>query len=152
MATNEVLTFNAAHAPKENAIEAFKILLPTLKAEIVKSRHHWAAHEPRMWERAQALSDHELVAFTIEDDLVEVRSAPTSYGTIILGKIRLPKVNDAEGEGFVHVRIHDPPNHGSEDVTFHSLFTEEIRPDPESPPTGFRAIQTSDKPLQFFNE
>ena len=27
-----------------------------------------------------------------------------------------------------------------------------IRPDPESPPTGFRAIQTSDKPLEFFNE
>lgn len=39
----------------------------------MKSRHHWAVHEPRMWERAQALSDHDLVAFTIEDDLVEVR-------------------------------------------------------------------------------
>ena len=68
-----MLAFNAAHAPKENAIEAFKIVLPKLKAEIVKWRHHWDAHEPRMWERAQALADHDLVGFTIEDDLVEVR-------------------------------------------------------------------------------
>ena len=41
---------------------------------------------------------------------------------------------------------------GSEDVRFHSIFTEEIRPDEESPPTGYCAIQTLDKPLEFFNE
>ena len=68
-------------------------------------------------------------------------------------------------------RIHDPPNRvcikshiyhmagnltrlaqGSGDVRFHSIFTEEIRPDEETPPTGFCAIQTLDKPLEFFNE
>lgn len=43
-------------------------------------------------------------------------------------------------------------NQGNEDVTFHSLFTEEIRPDPEEPPTDYRAIQTRSKPLEFFNE
>ena len=69
-------------------------------------------------------------------------------------------------------RIHDPPNRvrikshmyitiaskltrlaqGSDDVRFHSIFTEEIRPDDETPPTGYCAIQTLDKPLEFFNE
>ena len=41
---------------------------------------------------------------------------------------------------------------GSEDVRFHSIFTEEIRPDEETPPTGYCAIHTLDKPLEFFNE
>jgi len=104
-----------------------------------------------MWSRANGLSDHELVNFDITEDLVQVsialfaapisemavccfikyeqvRSAATSYGNIILGKIKLPAVNDDEGEGFIHVRfvlpslslvgclaysrvrIHDPPN------------------------------------------
>jgi hypothetical protein len=40
---------------------------------------------------------------------------------------------------------------GSEDVRFHSIFTEEIRTD-ETPPTGYCAIHTRDKPLEFFNE
>ncbi len=57
-----------------------------------------------MWSRAEGLSDHELIAFTVRDDLVEIRSGTTSYGTIILGKLRLPAVNDAEGEGYIHVR------------------------------------------------
>jgi hypothetical protein len=63
-----------------------------------------------MWSRAGGISDHDLVHFDIKTDLVEVRSGPTSYGVIILGKIRLPAIKDDIGEGFVHVRIHDPPN------------------------------------------
>lgn len=75
-----------------------------------------------MWARASGISDKDLVTFTLEvviiypsylnhelkcrqDDLVLVSSASTSYGTILLGKIRLPSVTDEEhGEGFVHVR------------------------------------------------
>lgn len=57
-----------------------------------------------MWSRVSHLSDDELVAFTIEDDLVEIRSGATSYGTVILGKIRVPGVNDEEGGGYIHVR------------------------------------------------
>jgi len=67
-------------------------------------------------------------SFPSQNDLVEVRSGATSYGTIIFGKIRLPAVKDEQGEGYVHVRcvllliidkwrlklpaprIHDPPN------------------------------------------
>ena len=60
-----------------------------------------------MWARAAGLSDAELVNFTMEEDLVECRSAPTSYGTVILGKIRIPAVNDEEGDGFIHVRYAD---------------------------------------------
>ncbi|KAF8904490.1 hypothetical protein CPB84DRAFT_1773206 [Gymnopilus junonius] len=152
MASSEQVEFNAPHAPHPNAVEAFNQILHTIKAEIVKSRHHWDKHEPRMYERAAGLSDQELTNFVIENDLVEVRSAPTSYGTIILGKLRIPAVKDEEGEGFIHVRIHDPPNRGAQDVLFHSLFTEEIRKDEETPPTGYRAIQIRDKPLEFFNE
>ena len=77
-----------------------------------------------MWSRAAHLSDDELKTFTIEKDLIEVttyhqlgviiahfsstpsqiRSGPTSYGEIVFGKIRIPAINDEEGEGFVHVR------------------------------------------------
>lgn len=119
------MTFNAAHAPTPIAKDAFGKLLHRIKFEIVKSRKDWDKHEPKMWSRAAELSDSQLESFTI-DDLVQVRSGPTSYGTIILGKFRIPGINDAEGAGYVHVRcaflsplsrhlftpirIHDPPN------------------------------------------
>ena len=57
-----------------------------------------------MWSRAHGISDAHLVHFNIENDLVEIRSGATSYGTIIFGKIRIPAIKDSEGEGFVHVR------------------------------------------------
>ncbi|KAF8650382.1 hypothetical protein AX16_005191 [Volvariella volvacea WC 439] len=152
VASVEQLNFNEPHPPRENAIEAFNQILDTIKKEVIRSRRHWDNHEPEMWSRAQGLSDHELVGFTIEHDLVQVRSSATSYGTIILGKIRLPAVNDAEGEGFVHVRIHDPPNRGTEDMMFHSIFTDEGNRDKDGRPTTWRAIQTIDTPLEFFNE
>ncbi|KAI0739661.1 hypothetical protein C8Q80DRAFT_195150 [Daedaleopsis nitida] len=152
MASLEELSFNEPHPPQENALEAFGIVETTIKSEIVKSRRHWDLHEPKMWSRASGVSDSDLVAFTLRDDLVEVRSSPTSYGTIILGKIRLPAVNDAEGEGYIHVRIHDPPNRGTEDVMFHSLWTDEGNSDLDGRPTTWRAIQTRDTPLEFFNE
>ena len=97
-ATSEVITLNDPHSPTEKAFEAFEVVEHTIKSEILKSRHDWNKHEPAMWSRAEGVSDEDLVAFTIRNDLVEIRSAPTSYGTIILGKIRLPAINDAEGE------------------------------------------------------
>ena len=103
-ASLETISLNEPHPPAENAIEAFEVAEATIKSEILKSRNHWDLHEPKMWSRAQGVSDKDLVAFTIRDDLVEVRSAATSYGAIILGKIRLPAINDEEGEGYVHVR------------------------------------------------
>lgn len=63
-----------------------------------------------MWSRAAKLSDSELEAFTV-NDLDEVRGGPTSYGTIILGKFKIPAIDDAEGAGYVHVRcafVHSP--------------------------------------------
>ncbi|KAI0785624.1 hypothetical protein C8Q75DRAFT_800039 [Abortiporus biennis] len=152
MASVEEITLNEPHAPTEKAIEAFNVVVHTIKSEIIKSRHHWDAHEPKMWSRASRITDSQLVGFTIEDDLVEIRSSPTSYGTVILGKIRIPAVNDDEGEGFIHVRIHDPPNRGTEDVRFHSLFTDEGNRDEDGQPTTWRAIQTRNTPLEFFNE
>ncbi|TFK68658.1 hypothetical protein BDN72DRAFT_820877 [Pluteus cervinus] len=152
MATGEVVNLNEPHSPLANSISAFDVVVSTIKAEIIKSRRDWDRHEPRMWSRAKELSDHQLIDFTIEKDLVKVRSGATSYGTIIFGKIRIPRVQDDEGEGFVHVRIHDPPNRGTEDVCFHSIFTDEGNRDAEGRATTWRAIQTRDTPLEFFNE
>jgi hypothetical protein len=120
----EELQFTAPHPPTAHALDAFGSVLHEIKTEIIKSRHHWDQHEPRMWSRAavrcsefrmdlitnkccsQGIADHDLAHFDLNYNLVQVRSAPTAYGTIILGKIRLPAVSDEKGEGFVHVRIH----------------------------------------------
>lgn len=103
-ASEEQLKFNTPHSPAENALEAFSRVVHMIKREILKSRHHWDAHEPRMWSRAAHLSDHDLTGFDLGEDLVLVSSAISTYGTIILGKIRIPAVNDDQGEGFIHVR------------------------------------------------
>ncbi|KAI5123699.1 hypothetical protein M0805_001725 [Coniferiporia weirii] len=152
MATREIVELNEPHPPHPNAIEAFEVVEHAIKAAILKSRHHWDAHEPRMWARAAGLSNEQLVDFSIAKDLVLVRSGPTAYGTIIFGKLRIPAVNDDEGAGFVHVRIHDPPNKGDSDVLFHSILTDEGSRDADGHPTTWNAIQTMDTPLEFFNE
>ncbi|KZT26712.1 hypothetical protein NEOLEDRAFT_1111962 [Neolentinus lepideus HHB14362 ss-1] len=152
MASAEEIVLNGPHTPTPKAIEAFNHIVSTIKSEIIKSRHHWNKHELKMWSRAAGISDTDLVDFTVENDLVQCRSAPTSYGTVILGKIRLPAVKDDEGEGFVHVRIHDPPNRGTDDIMFHSLFTDEGNKNADGHPTTWRAVQTAETPLEFFNE
>lgn len=72
-ASTEEVNLNAPHPPQENALEAFSNVLSTIKGEILKSRHDWDKHEPRMWSRAAGLSDAELVAFDLKEDLVAVR-------------------------------------------------------------------------------
>jgi len=81
-------------------------------------------------------------------DLVLVDNAATSYGEIILGKIRIPAIMD----GYIHVRVHDPPNKGQDDVIFHSLFTDEGHRDADGHPKSWDAIQWEKTPLKFFNE
>ncbi|KAH6914304.1 hypothetical protein BKA70DRAFT_1261005 [Coprinopsis sp. MPI-PUGE-AT-0042] len=152
MASSEMLSFSDPSPPKQTGLDAFNAILPTIKSEILKSRKHWDLHEPKMWSRAKGLSDEQLSDFTIEQDLVEIRSASTSYGYVLLGKIKIPAVNDDEGEGYVHVRIHDPPNRGVQDVIFHSLWTDEAERDADGRPTKWRAVQTKETPLEFFNE
>ncbi|KAK0241817.1 hypothetical protein EDD85DRAFT_416963 [Armillaria nabsnona] len=152
MASAEELVFNDPHSPHPNALLAFGKVLGRIKFEILKSRKDWDKHEPKMWSRAHGVSDDDLTAFNLEEDLVLVRSAPTSYGTIILGKIRLPAINDDQGEGYIHVRIHDPPGGSTDDVMFHSLFTDEGNKNADGQATTWRAIQTKDTVLEFFNE
>jgi len=118
-----------------------------------------------MWSRAKDLSDEELVGFTFSKqrskhdkdkdgsrgesgDLILVDNAATSYGEIILGKIRIPSIPD----GYIHVRIHDPPNKGEDDVIFHSLFTDEGHRNADGQPQSWDAIQWEKTPLKFFNE
>ncbi|KAK0212869.1 hypothetical protein DFS33DRAFT_1285041 [Desarmillaria ectypa] len=152
MASAEELVFNDPHPPHTNALLAFSKVLGRIKFEILKSRKDWDKHEPKMWSRANGVSDDDLVALNLKEDLVLVRSASTSYGTIILGKIRLPAINDDEGEGYIHVRIHDPPGGSTDDVMFHSLFTDEGNKNADGQAITWRAIQTKDTALDFFNE
>jgi len=153
MAAADTVSLNEPHHPKPLAIEAFGHVVQKIKQEIITSRHRWNKHEPRMWSRASNISDTQLVDFTIEEDLVEVRAGQTSYGTIIFGKIRIPALTtDNEGEGFVHVRIHDPPDRGTEDVMFHSIFTDEGKRSEDGHAERYQAIQSKDTPLDFFNE
>ncbi|KAG9080243.1 hypothetical protein FRC06_006899 [Ceratobasidium sp. 370] len=111
MASAETVVLNDAHPPKTRAIEAFNKALPKIKLAVISSRHDWDKHEPRMWSRARGLTDSELSDFVIENDLIEVRTGATSYGTINEGN------RNADGQ-----------------------------------PTTFRAIQTRDTPLDYFNE
>jgi len=155
MASADQVDLNAPHAPHEAARELFKTALHVIKHEVKKSRHDWDKHEPRMWSRASALSDDKLTAFTIDNDLVKVTSGHSSnadYGTIVFGKIRIPAINDDEGEGFIHVRLHDPPNRGVDDVIFHSIYTEEGPEDGKGHREWYKAIMSDDAPLKFFNE
>jgi len=149
MATSETIDLNETHAPHPNALQAFQDVKHDIQIEILKSRHHWDKHQPEMWSRARSLSDEELATFHPKDDLVEVRSAVVSYGTILLGKLRIPAVKDSKGEGFVHVRIHDTPG---KPFTFHSIFTDERDRDADGHPRGWEALQTRETPLEFFNE
>ncbi|QRW19181.1 hypothetical protein RhiXN_00587 [Rhizoctonia solani] len=168
----DTVNLNEPHPPTERALEAFNQVLPKIKLAIISSRRDWDKHEPRMWARANHLRDEELTSFVIENDLVEVRAGATSYGTIVFGKIRIPGIEDEEGQGFIHVssrwagfmtpRTRYVTNsasgsslsvfQGTEDVIFHSLFTDEGNPDGSGRPTTFRAIQTQETPLEFFNE
>ena len=117
IASEEDLTFKGPHAPHEKAIEAFRTVEKTIKHAIIASRRDWDKHEPKMWSRAKDISDEELVSFTFTrerskhdhakdssrgegGDLILVDNAATSYGEIILGKIRIPAISD----GYIHVR------------------------------------------------
>lgn len=57
-----------------------------------------------MWSRASGLTDEQLLNFNLATDLQLVRSGVVAYGKIFFGKIKIPVINDDQGEGFVHVR------------------------------------------------
>ncbi|KAF7315439.1 hypothetical protein MIND_00058800 [Mycena indigotica] len=182
MATIDQLDLSPEHEPTAHGIEAFEKVEQEIKQAILASRRDWDKHEPKMWSLARDTSDQDLVAFTTKDDLVVIRSAVTSYGPIILGKIRIRAIQldsagnlapghsvekDTHGKikvatkhgkidddlyGFIFVRIHDPPGEGVENIKFHSIFTDEGK-DAKGELNGlYRAIQPNSKPLEFFNE
>jgi hypothetical protein len=125
-ASEEELTFVGPHAPHEKAIEAFTTVESQIKHAIIASRKDWDKHEPRMWSRAKGVSDAELSGFTLGGgDLVLVDNAATSYGQIILGKIRIPAIPD----GYIHVRYVQITYH-------HSIVC------PSHPNTGSMTLQT----------
>ncbi|KAJ7496011.1 hypothetical protein B0H11DRAFT_880695 [Mycena galericulata] len=135
---------------------------------------------PRCGPLASQVSDHDLVNFTIKDDLVLVRAGETAYGPIIFGKIRIRAikldssgnlipsevVKDAHGKiqvemkdgkidddhlGFLFVRIHDPPGGDRE---YHVPFVAHIRGKRQEGNNNgvYRAIQTNSTPFEFFDD
>jgi len=154
MATESSLLkpLNEPHPPNERGVQLFQNCASTIRNELVKLRHHWDKHEPRMFARAASISDHDLCRFNIPDHLELIRAGKTSYGDVVLGKIRLPALNDAEGNGFIHVRLHDPPGEGNHDVIFHSILTDEVKDPNSGHITSYRAIMRKDDPLMWFNE
>ncbi|KAF7376311.1 hypothetical protein MSAN_00046500 [Mycena sanguinolenta] len=195
MASEEQLTLSTPHAPKQHAIDAFVHVEHEIKHAILQSRHDWDKHEPKMWAHASQTSDQDLVHFTMKVTppsfriptllltfpCFSIRSAETSYGPMIFGKIRIRAIKldsagelvpsevkkDAHGKievemknghidddklGFIHVRIHDPPGEGIENVKFHSIFTDEGHDALGDNNGYYRAIQVNSKPLEFFNE
>ncbi|GAA6035674.1 hypothetical protein JCM8097_004964 [Rhodosporidiobolus ruineniae] len=152
MATASTVELNAPHRPLANSIRAFSAVEDELKRELIKLRHHWDQHEARMFSRAEGVSDTALTQWKLDEDLVSVRAASTAYGSIILSKLRLPALSD----GYIHVRIHDSPGAGQENVKFHSIWTNEVREEKKGEGEGrvveWEAIQTAETPLEFFNE
>lgn len=59
----------------------------TIKHELIKLRHHWDKHEPRMFARVKDVSDEVLTGWDLRRDLVAVRSGPVAYGVILFGKV-----------------------------------------------------------------
>ncbi|KAI7955912.1 hypothetical protein MJO29_007311 [Puccinia striiformis f. sp. tritici] len=108
--------------------------------------------QPRMFSRAGSISDQDLGHFNINEDLTLIRAGMTSYGSVVFGKIRLPAVRDDEGEGFIHVRLHDPPGEGNQDAIFHSILTDEIKDTDTGHITSYKAIMRKEDPLVWFNE
>lgn len=47
-------------------------------------------------------------------------------------------------------RVHDSPAEGKEDVTFHSIFTDEVKKDDKE--VAWKGIQTKETPLEWFSE
>lgn len=107
IASEETVSFSAPHAPHENAIKAYGNVLDNIKQAVEENRELWRA-TPEMWSRAEGITTDKLLGDLTADSigkyLVEIRSGPTSYGTILLGKIKIPNFKDDLGEGFLHVR------------------------------------------------
>lgn len=154
MATEATLMkpLNEPHQPTDRGFEIFDNCSLAIRHELVKLRHHWDKHEPKMFSRAKGIPDQEFCSFNTKDDLVLIRSGETSYGTVVFGKLRLPAINDSEGEGFIHVRLHDPPGAGNKDAIFHSILTDEVKDDKSGHIKAFRAIMKESDPLTWFNE
>ncbi|KNF03423.1 hypothetical protein PSTG_03364 [Puccinia striiformis f. sp. tritici PST-78] len=154
MATEATLEkpLNDAHPPNEHAFQLFDNCAATIRHELIKLRHHWDKHEPRMFSRAGSILDQDLGHFNINEDLTLIRAGMTSYGSVVFGKIRLPAVRDDEGEGFIHVRLHDPPGEGNQDAIFHSILTDEIKDTDTGHITSYKAIMRKEDPLVWFNE
>ncbi|KIO20116.1 hypothetical protein M407DRAFT_245951 [Tulasnella calospora MUT 4182] len=151
MASEEQISFNEPHKPHPNSIEAFTIVSSDIVKAITRSRKDWDGHEPRMWSRASGISDDQLIDdIDLERDLVLVRSGETTYGVILLGKIKVG-TNDNE-DGFIHVRIHHPAGTGAKNWTFHSIWTDEGNRGVDGKASTYNAIQWLDTPLEFFNE
>ncbi|KAG0147308.1 hypothetical protein CROQUDRAFT_722340 [Cronartium quercuum f. sp. fusiforme G11] len=152
MATENTLAvpLNEPHAPDTRGFELFEHLAPKIQHELIRLRHHWDKHEPRMFSETQGISDHDLANFNVRKDLVLIRSGQTSFGTVVFGKLRIPAFKDKNGQGFIHVRVHDPVGNGMADVILHAILTDEVKKNGVI--VDYRLIMRQEDALIWFNE
>jgi len=144
MATAETVDLGPAHAPKEESFHAFNQIETDLKKLLQHTRHEHNKHEPEYFAATSKLSDEQLTSFSA-DDLTEVRTALTSYGLHLFGKVQLKALDD----GYIQFRAFVPTPGSSEVVKLHSIHTEETE-HPDGNRT-YRAIFSKNDPLKWFD-
>lgn len=155
MATLDTVDLGPAHAPREESIKAFKEFEHELRKQLIHLRHDHDKHSPESFLSARNLSDHELATFS-SDDFILVRVAPTAYGFILLGKLRLPALvalaRDETALTDIHFRaFSDGPDQES---NFHSFHTRDI----DTPTTEgdghlhtYQSLFPQSEPLEWFD-
>ncbi|KAI5810102.1 hypothetical protein DFH27DRAFT_538103 [Peziza echinospora] len=137
MATAETVELGPPHFPKEGSITAFNALLPQIRKKLIVMRHKHGKHDKDYFASVAHLTDHELESFDASN-LEEVRVGTTAYGIHILGKVRLPKVEDS----YIHVRLYVGEEDGQKVYKLHSIYLDK----------DGRVVLPKAEELAWFNE
>jgi hypothetical protein len=168
MATAETVELGPAHPPKTNTISAFKELFVRQKSDdddITKTPylpdmliHKFNSDEKHSTSYFHTLREHGLTASDLIESIKpaaddeecshfeEVRVAPTPYGYILFGKIRIPALPE-DGPCYLHIRFFEPEPGTQRPAELHSIRSDSPKESGES----WEAIFTKDKPLEWFD-
>lgn len=147
MADDSTIKLLEAHPPKPASLELYAEVEHDLKKALLHSRHDSKKHGLSYWEAAAHLSDADFVGFS-ESDLVLVRPGTVAYGTILLGKVKIPALGEVKNS-YIHFRAYEKQPNTDQPARFHSLHTEK-RDEPDGGST-YNALFSKDEELKFFN-
>jgi len=168
MATADTVDLGPAHPPKGAAISAFKELFvrpETDSEDITKTPylpdvllHKYNADEKHNTSYFHVLREHDLTAHDLiesikpaDDDetcahFEEVRVAPTPYGIILFGKVKIPALPE-DGPCYLHVRFFEPEPGTKRPAELHSIRTDS----PEENDGSWEAIFPKERKLEWFD-